>query len=305
MGNHKWRAELLGLSNAIYHLRNGDLTVAKESAQTAADLAARIGAGTQAGLAEVSLGQICWLRGEYEEAIEHYQRALEAGRTSGPPFIQVSVLCGLGTVHLDISGTLADQTKQFHSQAVELMDVPLGSATGGLAWAELGFGSLGTGDAGQALDYFKKGLEVPTAFMFLARPLLLIGSAFVALGGGDVPEAVDLVAQARAYVEERAMRHLYPLLSLAEAQISLAKEDPASALASFQLAEELALEMGMNPWGWQARGGAAQALALLGRPDESAAKREGAIATVHEIAEQLEDEGLRALYLEGALQKLG
>ena len=34
LGNHKWRSELLGVSNAMYLLRNGDLTAAAESAQT-------------------------------------------------------------------------------------------------------------------------------------------------------------------------------------------------------------------------------------------------------------------------------
>ena len=305
LGNHKWRSEILGFSNAIYQLRNGDLNSAAESAQTAADLAARIGAGTQEGLAELSLGQICWLRGEYQEARGHYERALEAGRTSGPPFIQVSALCGLGTVHLDISGTLADKTKQYHTEALAIMELPLGTATGAMAWAELGFSSLALGDPQQATDYFQKGLEVPTALMFLARPLLLVGSAFVALGGGDVSGAATLMDTAREFAEQREMRHLYPLLSLAEANLNLARENAAGALDSFNRAEQLALEMDMKPWAWQARGGAAQVLAGLGRQDEANAKRSEALATINEIANQFRDDQLGALYPADAAKKLG
>ena len=235
----------------------------------------------------------------------HYQKALAAGRTSGLPFIQVSALCGLGTVHLDISSALAEQTKQFHTEAVDLMDLPLGTTTGGLAWAELGFSSLLTGDPQQASEYFQKGLDVPTAFKLLARPLLLVGSAFVALGSGDTSHAGDLVKEAKEFVEQRSMRHLYPLMSLAEAQLNLAREDAEGGLEKLIQAEELALAMDMKPWVWQARAGAAQVLSKLGRPDEAAGKRSGALATVYEIAGGLEDEELRALYLEGAIQKIG
>ena len=90
LGNRMWQSELRGLSIPIHHLRSGNLEAARQSAQVAADMAAEIGAAEQEGYAELSLGQVSWFRGEYEQAINHYQRCLQAGRTSGLPFIQVA-----------------------------------------------------------------------------------------------------------------------------------------------------------------------------------------------------------------------
>ena len=162
--NRKWQSELLGLSTPIHHMRDGDLNAAWQSAERAADLAATIGAAEQEGYAELSLGQISWLRGEYGGAIGHYQRTLQAGRTCGLPFIQVAALCGLGTAHMDISSQLFDQTSQYHTEALELMELPLGTVTGGLAWADLGFCVLAAGNPEQANEFFEKGLTVSHGF---------------------------------------------------------------------------------------------------------------------------------------------
>ena len=305
LGNHKWRSELLGFPSVLYHLRNGDLDSARESAQLATDLAGRIGAAYQEGLAELSLGQVAWLRGEYQAAVGHYQQALQAGRVSGLPFVQVSALCGLGTAHLDISSSLLDQTTQFHAEALELMELPLGITTGALAWADLGFCLLAVGDAQQAGELFEKGLTVPTAFRYLARPLLLVGSAFVALGGGDVSEAGRLAQEAREFGEERSMKHFYPLLALAGAQVSIASGEPQRGLESLNRAETLALEMGMKPWAWQAQTGAAGVLTSLGQDAAAAEKRSAALGTVNEIAALFEDQALQSMYLEDTLKKIG
>jgi tetratricopeptide (TPR) repeat protein len=305
MGNSKWHSDLLGFSIALHHMRNGDLGAAQQSAQMGAEMAVRIGAAEQEGYACMSLGQIAWMKGEYELAIDHYQRSLQAGQTSGIPFIQATALSGLGTVHMDISGKLMDQTSQFHSQALEVMELPLGTTTGGLAWADLGFCILAAGNVDQAGQYFEKGLTESNAFKFLARPMLLVGSAFVALGRNDVATASALVQEAQEFVDERAMQHFYPLLSLADAQVRLASRDLEGALASFNRADDLAVEMGMRPLSWQARGGAAQVLSALGREAEASEKRDGALGLIHEIGGLFEDERLASMYMEDALMKLG
>ena len=305
LGNRKWQSELLGYPMAIHHLRNGELEAAKQSAEMGADLAAQIGAAEPEGSAQINLGQISWLRGEYESAIDHYQRALRAGQTCGLPFVQATALCGLGTAHMDISSRFLDQTSQFHSQALELMELPLGTVTGGLAWADLGFCELAAGNLDRAGDFFEKGLNVSTAYKFLARPMLLVGSAFVSLGRNDVDAATRLVQEARGFAEERVMRHFYPLMSLAQAQVSVGQGDPSRALEEFSRGESLALEMGMRPLAWQARAGAAQVLSNLGREGEAADKRSGALELIHEIGGLFEDQSLRSMYLEDAVKKLG
>ena len=305
LGNRKWQSELLGLPIPINHLRMGDLESANQSAEMGASLASEIVAVEQEGYARITLGQISWLRGEYESAIGHYQRALQAGRTSGLPFIQATALCGLGTTHKDISIQLTDRTSQFHSEAKELMELPLGTVTGGLAWADLGFCLLATGDVDQAGQFFDKGLNVSTAFKFLARPMLLAGSAFVALARNDVTEAAKLVQEAQEFSRERGMRHFYPLMSLAQAQVSLAQGDDNRALEEFNRGAESALELGLRPMAWQAQAGAAQVLHGLGREKEAADKRSGAFDIIHQIGDLFEDPSLRSMFLEDAVNKLG
>ncbi|MEE8466015.1 MAG: adenylate/guanylate cyclase domain-containing protein [Dehalococcoidia bacterium] len=305
LGNKKWQSELLGLSTPIYHLRNGDLEAATEAARQAADLAAPIGAAEQEGYANISLGLLSWFKGEYEASVGYYETALKAARTSGIPFIQVSALCGVGTAKLDISSQLIEQITETNLEALELIESPLGSATGGLAWANLGFCFMLTGDPDRAQEMFHKGLNNSTAVMYLARPMLLIGSAFLALGRGEIETADQLLEEARSFAEERAMKHFYPLISLADANISLARNDSEKALESFERAETLALEMGMRGFAWQASAGAAGVLTASGRSEAGAAKKAKAVAMVEEIAGLFQDQSLKAMYLENVMAKIG
>ena len=305
LGNRKWQAELLGLSTPIYHLRNGDLDAAMEAAKQAVDLAAPIGAAEQEAYANLSLGLVSWFKADYEKAVGYYESALNAGRVCGLPFPQVSALCGMGTSLLDISPRLIEQIKETHTEALELLEKPLGSATGGLAWADLGFCFMLTGDPDRANEMFQKGLNESTGFKYLARPLLLVGAAFLALGGGEVESAGQLLDEAKTFAEERAMKHFYPLLSFADANLSVARDDQTRALELFTRAETLAVDMGMRGFAWQASAGAAGVLAALGRSEEASAKREFAIAMVKDIAESFQDQSLRSMYLEDTLAKIG
>lgn len=305
LGNKKWQSELLGYTSPLYHLRGGELDAAAESAQKGKELAELIGAAEQEGYANITLGLVSWFKGDYEAAIGYYEAGLNAGRVSGLPFIQVAALCAKGMAQLDISSQLIDEITECHSEALGLMESPLGSVTGGLAWADLGFCFLLTGNAEKAEEMFKNGLNNSTAYMYLARPLLLVGSAFLKLGGGDIESADQLIQDAKTFAEERSMKHFYPLLSLAGANLSLARDDSSGALTSFEKAESLALDMGMRGFAWQASAGAAGVLAASGRSDEAAAKKAKAVAMVNEIAGLFKDESLRAMYLEGTLAKIG
>ncbi|MBC8281366.1 MAG: hypothetical protein H8E48_11305, partial [Chloroflexi bacterium] len=305
LGNKKWQSELLGATSAIYHIRNGDLAAAKESALQALDLAVPIGAAEQEGYANYSLGVISWFLGEYEAALGYYDAANSAGLTSGMPFIQVSALCSKGMAQLDISSKLMDEITENHTEALDLIETPLGSAYGSSGWADLGFCFLLAGNPQKAEEMFQNGLNTPTASMYLARPTLLVGSAFLALGKGDMEDADQLVQEATTFAEERSMKHFYPLLNIAAANVALAKGDSDKALESFNLAEALALEMGMRGFAWQASAGAAGVLAASGRTEESAAKKDKAVAMVNEIAGLFQDQSLRAMFLEDSLAKIG
>ncbi len=61
----------------------------------------------------------------------------------------------------------------------------------------------------------------------------------------------------------------------------------------------------MRPWAWQSRAGAAQVLSSLGREAEASEKRAGALGLIHEIGGLIEDQSLRSMYLDNAINKLG
>ena len=304
VGNKKYLSELMSLAIPLYHLRNGDLDAAWGSALEGMELAAQIGALANECFAAYMLGQISWLRGEYESAIDFSQRALGASRSAGVTYLQATALCALGTAYLNISEELADRTDEFHAEAMQVLEQPLGSAFATVAWAELGFCFMTLGDMKKANDLFQKGLSIPTAGIHLARPQLLVGSAFVALARSQLDDAEKLVQEGRKLSEASGMKHYYPLIELADAQVSAAKGDMERALRGFTRSERLSLEMGMRPLVWQARAGAAGILSSSGRSSEAEVKTSEASAMVYEIAGLFEDEELRSAYLKSATGKL-
>ena len=175
---------------------------------------------------------------------------------------------------------------------------------GAINWAEIGFCALAAGDVERASELFHKGLTISTAMKYLARPQLLGGSAFVELVKGRSDEAAKLVHEARQFVEERAMQHLYAFVAFAGAQVSAAQGRGDQALDNFTQAEEQALRMQMRPLVWQARSGAAQVLFGAGRTSKAEAKRAEATDMVDEIAGLFKDEKLRGMFLESATSKL-
>ena len=305
LGNRRWKAELLALPSALYHLRNGDLDAAGRSAEEGMSLATQIGSAEVEGYGAFMLGQLSWLKGDYERAVALQKQAAQAGRDSGMTYIEVAALCSLGTAYQDISQELMDSTRECHDKALALMETPLGAVLGASCRAELGFSVLAVGDVDGASELFQKGFDVPSGMKYLARPMLLTGSAFVALAKGDPDEAQRLLTEAREFVYEREMKHFYPLVAFGEAQERGARGDAEGALQCLARGEEAALEMEMRPMVWQARAGAAGILASLGRADDAQAKRRGARDMIDEIARLFEDENLRRLYLESATAKLG
>jgi ATP/maltotriose-dependent transcriptional regulator MalT len=199
---------------------------------------------------------------------------------------------------------LASETMGFHTQALELMEMPLGTVLGAMNWAEVGFCALAAGDVERAGELFRKGLSTSTAMKYLAKPQLLVGSAFVELTKGRSAEAAKLVNEARQYVEDRAMQHLYAFVAFAGAQVSAAQGLVDEALNGFARAEEQALRMQMRPLVWQARAGAAQVLSAAGQASNAEAKRREARDMIDEIAGLFKDEKLRGMFIENATGKL-
>lgn len=304
LGNQKWLAELSVISVPIYHLRNGDLDAARLSAEEGTTIAARIGAADNESEGATLLGQISWMRGEYERAISYQNQALAAARTSGFSYLQAAALCGLGTAHLDISDEFLPKIAEYHTLALDQLAMPLGTAMGAMNWAEIGFCAMAAGNVESASEFFQIGLNTSTATKNLVRPQLLVGAMFVALTKGDTEEAKKLAQQAREFANERSMKHLYPLISLANGQLNAAQGKTEQAIEDFAQAENLALEMGMRPFVIQARTGMRQVLSAAGRSGESEEKLLETRAMIDEVAGLFEDKELQAMYLNSATKKL-
>lgn len=297
-GNRLHEATLLGETSAFYHLRNGDLAAARQAATEGLNIAQQIGAAMPQTVAAFSLALIARASGEYESAIEYYQRMIQAGNAGGYIWYAAMALGALGVIYLEISPALRDQALAYRAQALHLMENPMSIFGGATIWTELGYSALATDELDVARANFAKTASIPTTPMHIERPRVLVGEAMIALRQNDLDAAARYISEARVYTEERAMKNFYPLLAMADAWLNLARGEREQALADFTRAEELATPMNMRPLLWQARAGAAQVLAALGRHDEAEAKRREARAMVEEIANLFSDETLRAQFVE-------
>jgi tetratricopeptide (TPR) repeat protein len=250
-------------------------------------------------------GEIARARGEYERAIECYQRAQLAGRATGFPFMEAIVLGSLGIAYHALGDAFLDRVAECHAQTLELLEAPGGPSGAGTAWVDVGFCLLAKGELERAEDLFQKGLTMPTTQGLLNRPMFLAGSAMVSLARQNTEKAATDIAEARTLVEQRAMKHVRPFVTFVEALVSAARGEAELAARQFAQAEALALEMRMRPLIWQTRSGAANALSALGRMDEAEAKRREARLMVDEIASLFADRKLRESFVEGALRKIG
>ena len=303
-GNSKYLSEIMALTLPFYYIRNGQLDAAESSAKEGVEMAARIGAPANEAEGSLTLGVIGWMRGDYQSAVQFHERALDAGRRSGMPYLTASALCALGMAYLDISQDFAPRVTELHSEALEVLKMPLGTATGAMSWADLGFCAMALGNLEGADETFRKGLTSPSAPMYIMRPRLLVGCAFVALARGELDEATRCVTEARELSAASDMRQFYPMVAFAEAQVAVASGDQQHALERFTQAEALAEEMDMRPLVWQARAGAAGVLTAAGRAEAAEEKLAGARAMIDEIASLFDDDDLRAKYLEGTEAKL-
>jgi tetratricopeptide (TPR) repeat protein len=305
IGNREIEAAVLG-TIATYHMRNGDFAAARQAAEEMNQIAARIGSMMNHAHAGWLLGIIDGQLGDYERAVADLQGAVQAAFPieSFMPFMLVMPLATLGRTLVEISPALVDRAALHLDRARELLANPGGMIGGGTAWADIGFADLALGKMDEARENFLKGLTYPTMLGHFFKPQFWIGMAFVALAQHQSDDAAKYMADVRAFVQDRAMKHLYPMVAYADAQVLFASGENERALEQFVSAESLALEMKIRPMLWETRAGAAKVLAALGRAGEAEDRRRQARATVEEIAGLFTDQALRAAFVEGATRKL-
>ncbi len=304
--NLERRAEILTYSVPVYHMRNGQLTEAQQAAEEGYEIAVRIGTTYPPLLGAIMLGYLAQMQGDYEAAIQWFERALERARPliEVVPFMTAIPLGGLGSVCLNISTKMVDKVVKLHAQALEILRTPTGALAGGNGWADLGFCALELGQIEHADEYFQNGLHGPSIQMYVQRPRLLAGAALVALAKNRVDEAAKLVGEARHYAEERRMKSDYPLVSIVDAKVSAARGDTEAALRLYREAVSLALEMKMLPIALQARLGALAVLADCGQLSEAAQLRHDAQSTIDVMAGSFKSDEYRKMFVESAGEKL-
>jgi predicted ATPase/class 3 adenylate cyclase len=306
IGDREHEADLLSLTLPFLAIRNGDFASAKECLDEGIRIGVKIGALWPQVFGNWIRGELASLQGEYEYSLACNQQALDTALPFEQfmPFIVVPPLGSLGIVYLHLSDQFRDEVSKFHHHALRLLESPEATMTGGAAWADLGFCALTLGDLELAGEVFQKGLNHPSLFILLERARLLAGLAALALARGDTGEAAQLAAEAQAFAEEKAMRHVLPLTQLTQGRVLVAQGNWEAALAAFDQAEAEAQALKMRPYVWQARLAAAEVLETVGRAEEAEARREAARGMIQEIGDLITDQTLRRAYLDSALAKV-
>lgn len=307
IGDRYHEASLLTTTIPYYQIRQGQMAEADASLAEGVEIAERISALYSIIYGYWMRGEIARWQGRYEDAISYQQRSLQAAESaeSFAPFLVVQPLGALGSVYLELTGRFTEEVHKFHHHALKLFENPMSGMGGASPWADMGWCALTIDDQAMAEQLFNRGINEPSMFMQLEYPRFVTGMALLAARVGDAAKARRLIGDARAYVEERQMRHLYPLVGLTEGRVLAAAGEESQAIDAFTQAVAHADEMGMRPIGWQARLHAAQALAKLGQDEAAAEQKSAAQAIVHAIAGDFRDADLAAAFRAHAAAEMG
>jgi tetratricopeptide (TPR) repeat protein len=109
IGDRAHQAELLTLTFPPLYLRNGDIETAKKLAEQGTTMALRIGSTMSTTFGYWVQGIIARMRGEYQDAVDHFEQSLSAAKAGMPMFL-VLPLGSLGTTLLEISPQFADKS---------------------------------------------------------------------------------------------------------------------------------------------------------------------------------------------------
>ena len=303
--NLRFQSDLLAFPIAFHHLLQGNIAEALRAVEAGVALAVRINYGMAVAVGRYLAGTIYAILGDYEKAIASYEESAGAGRALGWPFVEAMGLAGLATVHHELGETHAGEVADYQGQTNALLELPTGMSAGGVAWLDLGFGALASGQIERADELFQLGLTVPTMHGQLNRPLFLMASAIVALARGNAAAAAEGIDEARECVRDRGMVFLYPQVDLVDGRAQAALGNASVALDRFADAESRATELGFRPLIWQARAATAELFDMLGRDAEANTKREAAQAGIEAIAARFADAALGAAYRHTALARVG
>ena len=306
IGDRLHEAALLTETIPFYQIRQGDLAAADDSLVQGLEIAGRISAVYGLVYGYWLRGEIARWQGRYEAAIAHQQHSLAVALPLEEfmPFLVVQPLGALGSIYLELSGHFTEDVHKFHHHALKLFENPMTGMGGASPWADMGWCALTIGDTAMAEQLFHRGVNEPSMFMQLEHPRFLVGLALLAAQSGETEKAGKLVEQAVAYVKERQMRHLYPLVEMTSGRVLAYANQHSQAADAFGRAVAAAEPLGMRPTIWQAHIHAARSLDALGEREAAADQREAARAIVESIAADFSDAELAQAFRSHAAAEL-
>jgi tetratricopeptide (TPR) repeat protein len=257
-------AQMQTLAWPFIYLHQGNLDQAEEIAEKGVTLSKDIGVSFLESIGATTLGIIKDSRGEYDQALNHFKRALQSGQDSQVSWVVVMALGGLGAVYLEISESFLDQTGELHAQALKMMEHPAAMMGGGTAWRHVGYSFLNRGQIGKAIELFEKGLNTPTPLVVLNKPWFLLGLAEAALLEQEIELADSYLKTAEQYIRRQKLRFFEPHLASQQGYIALAKKDWEEANDSFNRSLQIAIPRENRPLVLDAYIGNARAFAGLG-----------------------------------------
>lgn len=303
IGNREFQSGILTNLNLIYW-RDGDLDAAIQAGEQAAEIAERIGLAILTVFGKWGAGWCYWQRGEYVQAMAALRDVRAAALPFEPfmPFLLAQADAGLSSIMLE-AGADTTTALELQKHALALSETTVGGMGNASVWADIGETALARGELDLAQKLFSGALDYPSFLRLIMKPRSLLGLAELARRRGEFETAQDYIEQARAMVDQAAIKPYAPLVALASGKLELARGNCERALEFFNDAETRAVPMNLRPTILDARLYAAASLDALGRLDAARAKRAHADAMLNEIANLFTDDAARNAYAQNTARR--
>lgn len=261
-------------------------------------------AGSDAELSSVSrlIGNVHWNRGEYDSALEHYERSLsESGGTN--PLGEAMVFNNIGAVHMVRGDT--QKALDFYSRGLELRE-RIGEKAGmASSLNNIGIAHQNLGDLPRALETFARALAIREMIgdkRGVSVSLLSIG--IIHYDRGDLDLAMDFYNKSLEISEMTGETSTIAILRIDIGYVLQDMGQPKRALASCEQGLRLFESIGERRGVANSLCGMAEAHLLLGNVQAALDCASRAVAMSVEIGAQKE-EALSRRALGAALRRAG
>jgi class 3 adenylate cyclase/tetratricopeptide (TPR) repeat protein len=277
----------------------GDYERALPYLQQGVEVAEGAHAGFLWGIGTFVSGNLRFSRGEYEEALQCYQRLQAYASAAGDKFFAARVLNLLGGVYLELFDRDSAIKLNVEGDEVAQKLFPWPEPRGH-ALVKAGLAHLGRGDLGLADEFFARAsalLEQDLWGRWRWHMALLQARGELALAAGRHEEAARFAAQAlEMATRSQARKHVsraQALQGVVMAATGRLEEAAAALIAAVELAERLGTPREI----WTGKAALGKVLSRLGRDKDAEARFAQAAQAIDGIAGKLTTPGLRQSFL--------